>query len=141
GTLFGPAPLRPDFPRLAGRLSASYRAEGTTYGYMRAFRTKLVVTRVHAAARVPESTPWNWVRDRPGASQRDLQLLRADLPLYPDGARVAGLEGEVKVEVTLKEGKVAATRVIAGDRALAAAAIASIQTWTFFPEIDETFIT
>jgi hypothetical protein len=141
GTLFGPAPLQPDFLRLADQLSASYRTEGTTYGHMNAFRTKLVVTRVDAAARVPESTPWNWVRDRPGASQRDLQLLHAGLPLYPDGARIAGLQGEVQVEVTLKGGKVAATHVIAGDRALAAAAVANIKTWTFFPEIDETFIT
>jgi hypothetical protein len=141
GTLFGPAPLHPDFLRLADQLSASYRTEGTTYGHMNAFRTKLVVTRVDAAARVPESTPWNWVRDRPGASRRDLQLLHAGLPLYPDGARIAGLQSEVQVEVILKGGKVAATHVIAGDRALAAAAVANIQTWTFFPEIDETFIT
>ena len=141
GTLFGPAPLRPDFLRLADQLSAAYRTEGTTYGHMNAFRTKLVVTRVDAAARVPESAPWNWVRDRPGASQHDLQLLHAGLPLYPDGARIAGLDGEVQVEVTLKAGKVAATHVLAGDRALAAAAVANLQTWTFFPEIDETFIT
>jgi Gram-negative bacterial TonB protein C-terminal len=141
GTLFGPAPLQPDFPRLADPMSASYRTEGTTYGHLNAFRTKLVVTRVDAATRVPPSTPWNWVRDRPAASRRDLQLLHAGLPLYPDGARVAGLQGEVQVEVTLKAGKVAATRVIAGDRALAAAAVANVQTWTFPPDIDETFVT
>ena len=141
GTLFGPAPLQPDFLRLADYLSAAYRTEGTTYGHMNAFRTKFVVTRVDAAARVPESTPWNWVRSRPGASRRDLQILHAGLPLYPDGARIAGLQGEVQVEVTLKAGKVAATHVIAGDRTLAATAVANIQTWTFFPEIDETFVT
>jgi len=141
GRLFGPAALEPDDPRLPAQWSGSYRTRGTTYGYMSAFRTKLVVTRVDAAAPVPGSTPWNWVRSRPGASQRDLRLQHADLPLYPDGARIAGLEGEVQVEVTLQAGKVAATHLIAGDRALAAAAVANIQTWTFFPAIDETFIT
>src|ERR1700732_4772771 len=131
GTLFGPAPLKPDDLRLGDRVSGNYRTRGTTYGHMGAFRTKLVVTRVDAAAQVPGSTPWNWVRDRPGASRRDLQLLHGGLPLYPDGARIAGLQGEVQVEVTLKAGKVAATHVIAGDRALAATAVANIQTWTF----------
>jgi TonB family protein len=141
GRLFGPRPLEPDDPRLPDKWSASYRMRETTYGYGSAFRTRFLVTRIDAAARVPDSTPSNWVRSRPGASRRDLLLRSADILLYPDGARRAGLEGEVEVEVTLKGGKVAATHVVAGDRALAAAAIGSIQTWTFDPEIDKTFTT
>lgn len=141
GILFGPAPLQPDDLRLPDKWSGNYRTRGTTYGHMNAFRTQLIVARVAAAAQVPESTPWNWVRDHSAASQHDLQLLHADLPLYPEGARVAGLEGEVEIEVTVKGGKVAATRVITGDRALAAAATRSIETWTFSPEIDETLVT
>jgi hypothetical protein len=141
GTLYGPAPLEPDTPKLPDKWSASDRMRGTRYGHMNAFRTQMVVARVDAAARVPVSTPWNTANFPPDLSQRELQLLHAELPFYPFGARLAGLEGEVQVEVTLKEGKVVATHVISGDRALAAGAVENIKTWTFSPDVNQRFTT
>jgi TonB family protein len=142
GTLFGPPPLEPDDLRLPDKWSASYRLRGTGYGHMNAFRTKMVVNRVDAAARVPESMLVGAERSPSSPLHRATDLLHADLPTYPYGARLAGLEGEVEVEVTLKDGKVVGTRVIAaGDRALAAAAVENIQTWRFSPDISETFTT
>jgi outer membrane biosynthesis protein TonB len=101
----------------------------------------MVVTRVLAARRVPKATPWGAEWSPQELAQRRLQLQGADLPTYPYIARLAGLEGEVEVEVTLKDGKVAATRVIAGDRALATATVANIETWTFDANVSETFTT
>jgi TonB family protein len=141
GILAGPGALAPDTPKLPDKWSASDRMRGTRYGHQNAFRTQLVVTRVDAASRVPAATPWNMVYFPPDLTQREMQLLRSDLPSYPFGARLAGLEGEVKVEVTLQAGRVAAARVIAGDRALAAAAVSNIKTWTFSPEVEGKFVT
>jgi TonB family protein len=142
GTLFGPSALEPDNPKLPDKWSASYRLGDTHHGDQNAFRTKMVVTRVDASARVSASTPVGQGRYRSPPPQRATDLLHADLPTYPYGARLAGLEGEVEVEVTLKDGKVVGTRVIAaGDRALAAAAVENIQTWRFSPDITETFTT
>jgi TonB family protein len=141
GTLFSPAPLKPGTPKLPDKWSASDRMRGTRYGHMNAFRTQIVVTRVDTAARVPVSTPWNTASFPSDLSQRELQLLHAELPFYPYGARLAGLEGEVQVEVTLKEGKVVATHVISGDRALAAAAVENIKTWTFSTDANQRFTT
>ena len=141
GTLFGPAPLEPDTPKLPDKWSAGDRMRGTRYGHSNLFRTQMVVTRVLAAGRVPEATPWGAPQPPQDLLRRDLQLQRADLPTYPYSARMAGLDGEVEVEVTLKDGKVAATRVIAGDRALTVAAVANIETWTFDADVNQTFTT
>lgn len=141
GTLFGPPPLGPDAPKLPDKWSAGLRMSGGRYGHMSGYRTQMVVTRVLAARRVPKETPWGGVWSPQELAQRRLQLQHADLPTYPYSARMAGLEGEVEVEVTLKEGKVTATRVIAGDRALAAAAVANIETWTFEGNVNEAFTT
>jgi hypothetical protein len=141
GTLFGPPPLGPDSPKAHAAMSAALRMRGGRYGHMSGYRTQMVVTRVLAAGRVPKETPWGGEWSPQELAQRRLQLQRADLPTYPYSARLAGLEGEVEVEVTLKDGKVAATRVITGDRALAAAAVANIETWTFAADVSETFTT
>ena len=141
GTLFGPAPLEPDNPKLPAVMSAGDRLRGTRYGHSNLFRTQMVVTRVLEARPVPEATPWSAPQSPQDLLRSDLQLQHADLPTYPYSARMAGLEGVVEVEVTLKDGKVAATRVISGDRALAVAAVTNIETWTFDAGVNQTFTT
>jgi hypothetical protein len=141
GTLFGPRPLDPDTPALPDKMSAGDRTRGTRYGHMNRYRTHMVVTQVVAAARVPAATPWSPPSSPADLAERELTFRSADFPVYPYGARLAGIEGEVEVEVTLKEGKVVATRVLAGDRALAAAAVGNIETWTFSPDVNKTFVT
>jgi hypothetical protein len=141
GTLFGPRPLEPDTPALPDKWSAGDRTRGTRYGHRNGYRTQMVVTRVVAAARVPAETPWS-PRDFPAdLAERQLTFRQGTFPFYPYDALGAGIEGEVEVEVTLKEGKVVATRVLAGDRALAAAAVGNLETWTFSADINKTFVT
>src|SRR5437588_6267656 len=45
GTLFGPAPLEPDNPKLPDKWSAGLRMGDSRYGHMSAYRTQLRVTR------------------------------------------------------------------------------------------------
>ncbi|HVR06409.1 MAG TPA: TonB family protein [Thermoanaerobaculia bacterium] len=141
GTLFGPPPLEPDTPKLPDKWSAGDRMRGTRYGHQNHYRTQLLVSRVVAAARVPAATPWSPPSSPADLAERELTFRSADFPIYPYSARLAGIEGEVEVEVTVKEGKVVATRVLAGDRALAVAAVANIETWTFSPDVNKTFVT
>jgi len=141
GTLFGPRPLEPDTPALPDKWSAGDRTRGTRYGHRNAYRTQLLVSRVVAAARVPAETPWSPRSFPDDLAERKLTFRQGTFPYYPYDALVAGIEGQVEVEVTLKEGKVVATLTLAGDRALAAAAIGNIETWTFSSDVNKTFVT
>ena len=141
GTLFGPRPLEPDTPVLPDKMSAGDRTRGTRYGHLNRYRTQLLVNRVLAVARVPSGVPWSPRSVPMDLAERELTFRQGSFPFYPYAALEAGIEGEVEVEVTLKEGKVVTTRVLAGDRALAAAAVGNIETWTFSPDINKTFVT
>jgi TonB family protein len=74
-----------------------------------------------------------------------LRLEHADVPLYPQMARVARIFGTVKVQVTIKEGQVVNTQVKSprpgGAAILERATIENIQTWRFYKLDNGTFTT
>jgi hypothetical protein len=74
-------------------------------------------------------------------SPQYLLVLQGDLPLYPALARTARVSGSVLVQVTVKDGEVAATEVISGHPLLAPATTGNIKTWKFDKKIDATFTT
>lgn len=142
GVLFGPRPLEPDNPALPDAMSLPDRMRNRRYGHQNKFRTKFVVIRVLKAELIPESAPWNLVWFVPESSKCKLETpLNAEVPSYPESARLAWLEGEVDVEVKVQSGRVAATRVVSGDRALGEATVKNIHTWIFPPDVNDVFIT
>lgn len=66
----------------------------------------------------------------------------AEIPHYPSAAATAGISGTVRIRVTVKSGKVAATQVLShGDQSLESAAIQNVRTWEFPAETTATFDT
>jgi hypothetical protein len=80
---------------------------------------------------------------RPQATKNPQHFLvvRGDLPLYPRLAWTARVGGSVRVQVTVKDGEVAATEVISGHPLLAPATTGNIQTWKFDKKTNATFTT
>lgn len=61
----------------------------------------------------------------------DLRLLHADVPMYPQMARVARVSGSVEVRVTISGGLVTSTEVRSGAAVLAHATEDNIKSWRF----------
>ena len=74
-----------------------------------------------------------------------LRLEHADVPLYPQMARVARIFGTVEVQVTVKDGQVVNTQVKSprpgGAAILERATVENIQTWRFYKLDSGTFTT
>lgn len=141
GEIFGPALLGPDDSTLPVNVAYANRIADRRYGHLSSFRTKLVVSEVVEAKPVPDATPWGGVWHKPPAATEVLTVKQAAMPKYPALARRAGLEGIVLVEVTVENGEVVATSVVAGDRLLSASAVSDIETWKFAEELQARFIT
>ena len=127
----------PALPVLAAALEhralKGYGAEATHIG-----RTKLVIQEVVIA----------WPA---AAAQKNSYLLgetafpqpvRAELPTeYPRLALGLELEGQVKVQLDVKDGEVAELRVLSGDRTLLEETVAIIKTWRFAKGVQARFTT
>jgi TonB family protein len=75
---------------------------------------------------------WGGVRVDPAEEQKRLQTQVR--PVYPEVARVAGIEGTVSMRVLIgKEGKVEQLRVVSGEEALRNAAIDAVRQWRYQP--------
>jgi TonB family protein len=140
GELYGPGAVGPDNLSLAPNVAFANRVAASRYGHLSAFRTKLVVDKIVSVAAVPDSQPSDAVWAEPAGSGGP-DPVSADLPRYPPLARRAGISGEVVIEVTVKEGRVASVEVKRGDRMLAAEAVANIHTWHFAAGADDSFTT
>jgi TonB family protein len=73
-----------------------------------------------------------------------LRLEHADVPLYPQMARVARIVGTVEVQVTVSNGKVVNTELKSspkGPPLLSQATLDNIQTWRFYKLDSGTFTT
>ncbi|HUT75098.1 MAG TPA: energy transducer TonB [Armatimonadota bacterium] len=67
-------------------------------------------------------------------------LVRRVNPLYPVAAQVEGVQGSVKLRVTVtKEGKVSAVKVVtsSGDARLDGAAISAVKQWRYRPAVQD----
>jgi TonB family protein len=92
----------------------------------------------HAAAQTPSGSPSatdsppDSVNVSSGISQG--LLIRQVAPVYPEAARIAGIEGSVLLQVLIdKEGRVADVKLLSGPKELADAAIGAVQQWRYRP--------
>jgi TonB family protein len=75
---------------------------------------------------------WGGVRVDPAEEQKRLQTQVR--PVYPEVARIAGIEGTVSMRVLIgKEGKVEQLRVVSGEEALRTAAMDAVRQWRYQP--------
>lgn len=132
GVLWGPPLVPADNPAEPALVTTLNRvASPRGYGHMNFSRTKLEVEEVLSWRRMQPGEP-NWGTGgklRPISSIPVVQS--AALPKYPRFALHAGVGGEVIVEVIVKDGKVAETKVQSGDRMLVPEVLENIATWAF----------
>jgi outer membrane biosynthesis protein TonB len=86
------------------------------------------------------------VKEGPRTAQSgSLRLEHAEVPLYPQMARVARIFGTVEVQVIVKDGQIVSTKVKSprpgGAAILERATIENIQTWRFYKLDSGTFTT
>jgi protein TonB len=73
---------------------------------------------------------------RIGGHIREPRKLHHVVPVYPDVARAARVQGSVVIECTLTpEGRVAGVSVVSGHPLLSAAAVHAVQQWRFTPNL------
>jgi TonB family protein len=72
---------------------------------------------------------------------RDLRVVHADVPFYPQVALSGRISGTVKVEVSVQDGNVVNAQVKSGPLVLARAAVENIRNWRFYPLANATFTT
>jgi outer membrane biosynthesis protein TonB len=68
----------------------------------------------------------------------DLRLLHAEVPIYPQLARVTRVSGTVEVQVTISNGAVDNTKVKSGAAVLAHATEENIKSWRFAESVNTT---
>jgi hypothetical protein len=140
GVSFGPAPAAPDILALPPMAAFANRVAGRRYGHLSAFRTQLLVKRVVDFRPVPATVP-DYGDSAPPPPVASAPVIRfAETPHYPEFARRAGISGIVRLQVTVKGGKVDST-VIAGDRLLAEDSRKNVATWRIDGERDWSFET
>lgn len=71
----------------------------------------------------------------------NLRLLHADVPMYPQLARVARVSGTVEMQVTINNGVVTNTEARTGPGILCDATSESIRSWRFAESINTTITT
>ena len=75
---------------------------------------------------------WGGVRVDPAEQQK--RLIRQMRPVYPEVARIAGIEGTVSMRLLIgKDGKVQEVKVLSGEPALRNAATDAVRQWRYQP--------
>lgn len=140
GELHGPIPGLEDDPAVHVLAAVVGRRALKGYGTktIHISRTKLVVQDVQVARPTSEA-PQNYVFLTFTAFP---QPVRAELPTeYPKLALALELEGQVKVQLDVKDGEVAELRVLSGDRTLLEETVGIIKTWRFAKGVQARFTT
>jgi hypothetical protein len=137
GVLWGPGVVRPDDPSIPAWVAYARRIGDRRYGHLSGWRTQFVVSEVLDWKPVTDKVPPR--KPRPVSSIPD--VVAAAAPSYPRSALQGGITGTVVVDVTVKKGKVTATRVDSGDRMLAPSVVENIKTWSFRDDVEATFTT
>jgi TonB family protein len=84
---------------------------------------------------------WAFPLRAPARPDSNLQPVKAVAPVYPPAAKKAGIQGEVRLHVTIdKDGSVKDVQVLSGDPQLSEAAVAAVRKWRYAPS-DDTDIT
>jgi TonB family protein len=73
---------------------------------------------------------------RVDADTQQQKLVHSVLPVYPDAAKQAGVEGPVRLKAVIgKDGTVQSLRVRSGDAALVDAAVEAVRQWRYQPTL------
>jgi protein TonB len=71
---------------------------------------------------------------RPGGNIREPRRIRGEVPVYPELARRAHIEGKVVLECVIDtDGRVTDLRVVSGPPLLTGAALDAVRTWVYTP--------
>jgi TonB family protein len=87
---------------------------------------------------------WAFPLRAPARADSDLKPVTTVAPVYPPAAKKAGIQGEVRLHVTIdKDGSVKKIEVESGDPQLAEAAVAAVRKWRYAPSdnVDSTIVT
>lgn len=141
GVLQGPPPAGQDDESLPIIVAYANRSAGRRFGHLGMFRTKLTITEVVSAEELPASQETRVIHTRPLQEGKAPAPVSAELPKYPPLAWNLGLAGVVRVEVTVSKGMVVCTRLLSGDRLLAAGAEGDIKSWRFPETTNAVFST
>lgn len=139
GVLHGPGIVEEDDLSLPLIGSYANRTAFDRYGHMGGFRTKLVVREVVEFSPVPEDIVHPVFVGRPEIASPP-RVQAGTLPQYPENARRAGIEGMVEMKVVVEGGEMKSVDRISGDRILALASRAAIETWSFDSAYSGTFV-
>jgi len=94
----------------------------------------LAATRFAMVTRMFDEWVWGGVRVDPDEQQR--RLVRPILPVYPDVARQAGIEGDVTLRILIgRDGAVSGMDVLSGNPVLARAATHAVEQWRYEPAL------
>ena len=136
GVLWGPSAVGPDDLSIPAWVAYARRIPDR-YGHIHGWRTQFIVTEVLDWKPVTGEAP----PGKPRPVSPIPEVIAAAVPSYPTRAHRGGITGTVVVDVTVKQGKVTATKVVSGDRMLAPDVVENIQTLRFKDEVDATFVT
>jgi TonB family protein len=72
------------------------------------------------------------------SQEQDAKRLNNVLPRYPEAAKRAGVQGTVRLLITIgKDGAVTNTRVLSGHPLLAEAAVDAVRLWRYAPTLSD----
>jgi TonB family protein len=75
-------------------------------------------------------------RIRVGGNMQAANIVKKVTPVYPPEAKAAGIQGTVRLTVTISaEGKVEDVQIASGDPTLADAAVAAVRQWEYRPTL------
>jgi hypothetical protein len=101
----------------------------------------LIVAAVAQAARAQNANASPQPPTATTTNPAPLRLEHAEVPLYPEPARIANIFGTVEVLVTVKDGGVVNAEVASGPPVLRHATTENIQSWHFASQVSDTFTT
>lgn len=99
------------------------------------FRTKLLVRRINHSERVEADIPPPVIsrRGTPAPSVTEFTI-----PIYPEPARHAGIEGDVVARLEITKGRATSVRLLDGDRIFEQVITEAIEHWRFDPQLNGT---
>lgn len=140
GLLEGPRVTKPDRLDIPAWIAYVERANGRRHGHLGAFRARLVVLEIVDTWPIRDVGRLTYRIFRPSIGTRS-GVQNLALPSYPENARLADISGEVRLRVTVAEGKSTCVEQLSGDRILVASAKTTVESWSFDPEYSGTFTT
>ncbi len=133
GTLYGPRLLSTTDTTPVPEMS---QISARRYGHLSQFRTMFVVSEVVSFKGVTTAAG-----PRLFETPVESRVIQAGVPFYPASARLADVSGDVELEITITDGRVASVHTRRGHALLARAARENVRTWQFATGVSMTLTT